>query len=143
MIQTIRALYNEGRYEAAYARLDEALEKYPNDLQLGRDVGVFIYEKSVFHKFKTAVSGLSAYLPTHTKDYDAYIAHAFTSWVSGLNAECMASCTRAIALKHNGVTPYRILGLYHLNRQEYLPAFTALAAGMLFCAEKEVLRFFW
>jgi len=114
MIQAIRALYSEGRFESAYVMLDQAVEKHPNDLQLGRDVGVFIYEKSVFHKFNTAVSGLSAYLPTHPNDYDAYIAHAFTAWVSGLNTECIASCTRAIALKHNGFIAYRILGLYYL-----------------------------
>jgi len=142
MIQAIRGLYNEGRFEAAYAMLDQAVEKYPSDLQLGRDVGVFIYEKSVFHKFKIAVSGLAAYLPTHPKDYDAFIAHAFTSWVSGFNTECIASCERAIALKHDREIPYRILGLYYLNRQEYLYAFTSLAAGLLFCAEKEALRIF-
>jgi hypothetical protein len=142
MIQTIRGLYAEGRFEAAYAMLDQVVEKYPNDLQLGRDVGVFIYDNSVFHKFEIAVRGLAAYLPTHPKDYEAHIAHAFTAWVSGLSTECIASCSRAIALKHDGVIPYRILGLYYLNRQDYLPAFTSLAAGMLFCAEKEALRIF-
>jgi tetratricopeptide (TPR) repeat protein len=142
MIQTIRALYSEGRFEAANTLLDQALEKYPGDLQLGRDLGVFIYENMVFHKFKIAVSGLAAYLPTHPRDYDAHIAYGYIAWVSGLEAECIASCTRAIALKHDGVIPYRILGLYYLDRQQYLPAFTALAAGMLFCAEKDALRIF-
>ncbi|MCS6242508.1 MAG: FkbM family methyltransferase [Opitutus sp.] len=144
MIKDIRALYNKGQFEAAYALLDHAVATHPDDLQLGRDVGVFIHEHAVFHKFKTAVSGLAAYLPSHPTDYEAHIAHAFTAWVSGLNNECVASCTRAIALRHDVIHPYHILGLYYLNRQEYLPAFTTLAAGMLFCApaDKETLRVF-
>ena len=46
MIQTIRGLYGEGRFEAAYAMLDQVVEKYPNEftVQFRRFIQAVNYE---------------------------------------------------------------------------------------------------